>query len=303
MSDRRQLLLQKTWQWLAVDDALWPEFPPANLKKPLAIAQQKNEFFVNFSKRNCLLDNYFCVPEKQSVVLIFDGTKLNNSGLLRTCLEVGAGAHVTVIEIYADQKNKLARDLHISVKDHAACHVFNFFLNAAQVLYDGRGQLLGAHAQFDWRVAYSVAAAQNLDVNYVVMHSGPKSKSLLHATGVLATGARKICRQSTVIPCGVFQVQAQEKENVLLCGAPAVNKSVPAVFSHELTADVKHGLTVGEIDEKVRFYAAARGLSADSCQQLLARERLLAVARRLPVFSGREAILARLEKVIDDDGR
>ena len=88
----------------------------------------------------------------------------------------------------------------------------------------------------------------------------------------------------------------EPKEEVLLLGDGAVNRTIPLILCGEEDVEGNHGASIGELDEKTLFYLMSRGFTKEAAEKMIARARLDAVAGQIKEPSIREKTLKYLEE-------
>ena len=219
--------------------------------------------------------------------------------LLKVILLVGsAGADVSALqtEIYADADAKveiyvaelLAADsigLHNMsgiCADRAHVNLTRLDLGAAQFYMDAELDLRGVESAFHTEIGYHVVENQVLDMNYVALHKGKNTESLMEVNGTLEENAKKIFRGTIDFQKGCAGAKGTENENVLLLGEEMVNQTIPLILCAEEDVEGNHGASIGQLDDKVLFYLGSRGISEQAAQQIVALSRIESVCTKFP---------------------
>ena len=154
----------------------------------------------------------------------------------------------------------------------------------AKEIYSGvRMDLKGAEACFHSETGYHVLPGQVLDMNYVALHYGKNTNSQMEVNGTLEEGGKKIFRGTIDFQQGCAGAKAAENENVMLMGDEMVNQTIPVILCKEEDVEGSHGASIGQLDEKVLFYLASRGISREAAQAMIAQARIDAICEKIPV--------------------
>lgn len=165
--------------------------------------------------------------------------------------------------------------------DDASLEVLQLFLGAGSFYSECVAQLCGEGSAFAYDTAYLAGAQQRVDYNIVANHIGKRSQSAIHSDGALRDGAFKVFRGTIDFKNGSSASEGAEQENVLLLGDELCNQSVPLILCAEENVKGAHGASVGELDEDMLLYFAARGMDKDTAENHLTRGRLSRCCERL----------------------
>ena len=150
--------------------------------------------------------------------------------------------------------------------------------------------LAGADSSFTAEIGYHARPGQLLDMNYVALHRGRNTNSLMEANGTLEDGSKKVFRGTIDFRQGCAGAKGTENENVLLLGDDMVNQTIPLILCKEEDVEGNHGASIGQLDERLLFYLGSRGIAAEDAQQMIARSRIEAICEKFPVEEIREQI-------------
>ena len=168
-------------------------------------------------------------------------------------------------------------------QDYAQVDLTRLELGAKEQYTGVNMDLKGREAAFETSIAYHCLPQQILDMNYVALHHGKKTTSLMEVDGTLEENARKIFRGTIDFQQGCAGAKGTESENVLLMGDEMVNQTVPLILCKEEDVEGNHGASIGQLDEKMLFYLETRGISREAAQQMIAQARIEAVCSKIPV--------------------
>ena len=123
--------------------------------------------------------------------------------------------------------------------------------------------------------------AQKLDVNLIANHIGAHTTSQIRADGTLKDSGEKTFRGTIDFKRGAKGAAGSEQENVLLLGEHVVNKTIPLILCAEEDVEGSHGATIGELDEDTLFYFAARGIGAETAEDIMAKGKMEVLYRQI----------------------
>ena len=254
-----------------------------------------------------VLLTYAYAPSEQAasrlVLKAPENTVLSVVLLLKSSAEAAA---VLRTEVYAEKNAKVqlymaqlldSRALAITdvsgiCADGASVELTRLELGGGKVYTDCHIDLKGKEAAFTTDIGYHAAKGQILDMNYLALHHGPATSSLMEISGTLEEGSRKIFRGTIDFQQGCKEAKGTETENVLLMGENMVNQTIPLILCREEDVEGNHGASIGQLDDKVLFYLGSRGMEPEAAKHLIARSRIEAVCARIPLEEVRQQVHA-----------
>ena len=190
------------------------------------------------------------------------------------------------IELYVaqllDQRSVYVQNICGVCEDAADISLHKLELGAGKLYAGINVDLKGVGSTLQAEVGYHGKPEQVLDMNYVATHLGKNTQSRMDMVGTLENGAKKIFRGTIDFQRGCAGAKGDEMENVLLLGNDVVNQTIPLILCQEEDVEGNHGASIGELDEKVLFYMASRGIDAEMAQKLIAEARIEAICNTLP---------------------
>lgn len=224
-----------------------------------------------------------------------EGSRLKVVILLDAKEKAGETA-VLETEVYADKDAKAELYVVQLLSENGRCvnHIAGICGDSANVtltrlelgsghLYSGVNlDLQGKESAFNAEVGYHARPGQSLDMNYVALHEGKKSESLMEINGTLENGSKKVFRGTIDFRQGCAGAKGTENENVLLMGEDVVNQTIPVILCKEEDVEGNHGASIGQLDDKILFYLGSRGISQAAAQQMIAQARIEAICAKLP---------------------
>ncbi|MCR5356785.1 MAG: SufD family Fe-S cluster assembly protein [Lachnospiraceae bacterium] len=209
------------------------------------------------------------VRDGEELSLIVNFTFKGSAGL-EINGKVGRGSALTVIEAdNAARTGKLISRVHVSVSDEGDFKHIQLYPARGDVYTDCIVDLEGKGSSFDAGMAYLGRGGQILDINHVATHYGKKSRSHIHADGVLMDRASKLFKGTIDFKTGCAGSKGQEQEKVLLLGDEIINRSIPVILCTEEDVEGSHGAAIGSMDEEMLLYLQSRGLSEDDARRMV----------------------------------
>ena len=189
---------------------------------------------------------------------------------------------LTLVQLLGDESLGLN---HIAgmAGENTVIHQTRLELGAAKQYSGVNIDLKGRESAFHTDIGYHCKPGQLLDMNYVALHHGKKTNSLMEISGTLEENSQKIFRGTIDFQQGCAGAKGTENENVLLMGDEMVNQTVPLILCKEEDVEGNHGASIGQLDEKVLFYLGSRGISREAAQQIIAEARIEAICAKIPV--------------------
>ena len=192
-----------------------------------------------------------------------------------------------VVDIYVAQllgsRSLSLFNIAASCGQNAKINLVKLELGAGKTYAGAAVDLKGTESSFDTRIGYHVKPGQLLDMNYVALHHGRRTESNMEVNGTLEEGARKTFRGTIDFQQGCAGAKGTENENVMLMGDEMVNQTIPLILCKEEDVEGNHGASIGQLDEKVLFYLASRGMSREAAQAMIAQARIDAICELFPL--------------------
>ena len=168
-------------------------------------------------------------------------------------------------------------------EENASVNLIRLDLGGRKIYSGVNMDLLGNDSSYHSETGYHVKPGQLLDMNYVAVHEGKRTNCLMEVNGTLEEGSRKNFRGTIDFRQGCAGAKATENENVMLMGDELVNQTLPVILCKEEDVEGNHGASIGQLDEKVLFYLASRGISKEAAQALIAQARIDAICEKIPL--------------------
>ena len=192
------------------------------------------------------------------------------------------GAVLRLIQLRRGGDDTQVSTLRVRCGEGARFEWYRVVLGGAATYDDCSVELSGDGSRFAAELGFRLGGDETLDVNCQAIHTGKRTESAIHASGVLSERAFKLLRGTIDLRRGCAGASGSESEDVLLMDETVRNQSVPVILCAEEDVSGSHGATIGRPDETTLYYLEARGLERAAACELLARSKLDAVLRRLP---------------------
>ncbi len=177
-------------------------------------------------------------------------------------------------------------DIHVNCQEGSRFEWYRIVLGGTS--YDNCSVALsGADSSFAAEIGYRLDGQDLLDVNCEAIHTGRRTNSTIHASGVMSGTSSKILRGTIDLKRGCKGAVGNEQEDVLLLDETVTNRSVPVILCSEEDVEGNHGASIGQLDEDLVFYLESRGIPREAVYEMMAKARIDAVIRKLP-----ESVLA-----------
>jgi Fe-S cluster assembly protein SufD len=221
----------------------------------------------------------------------------------RLCVRAGAGAVVSVVEVFAGPDGT-ARSLVVPVTELAAADHASVSYVSLQVLPDtawsiarlsacgGGGSLVrtftvglgaaydrvrtdvtvdGRDARSEILSTYLGDGTQVHDIRTLQDHAAPKTNSELLCQGAVAGRSRSVYSGLIRVHRGAVRSDARQTNNNLVLNEGAHADSVPNLDILENDVKCSHASTVGPVDEDQMYYIESRGVAPEVAEGLIVR--------------------------------
>jgi Fe-S cluster assembly protein SufD len=216
----------------------------------------------------------------------------------RTRVELGEGAHATVVEHLVGGRDALvapALDVELGDGSHlrlvtcqrlddTAWHVARSSARLGRAAslrqavvgvgarYDrsrNDAELVGAESHNELRTTFLGSGDQVHDFRTHQVHRGPRSRSTLLSKGAVGDSSRSIYTGLIEIEKGARRTDARQTNHNLLLSRHAHADSVPNLDIRENDVLCAHASTVGPLDELQLWYLESRGVEPARARELL----------------------------------
>jgi Fe-S cluster assembly protein SufB len=208
-----------------------------------------------------------------------------------------ANLHAGCVELYV---GKHAR-LRYSTIENWSKNMFNLNTKRAVVEEGGRMEwvsgsfgshvsylypttiLKGAGAQMEYTGITFAGHGQNLDTGMKVIHSAPRTSSVVSSKSISKDGGVSTFRSSVRV-----NPEARQSKSTVSCESLMVDDisrsdTVPAMDVRTKDADVGHEARIGRINDDAVFYLMSRGMSEEEARALIVSGFADNVSKELPL--------------------
>jgi Fe-S cluster assembly protein SufD len=237
------------------------------------------------------------------------------SAFPRTCVRVGEGARLSVVEVFAGPEGA-AKTLVVPVTELAAAAGASVSYVSLQVLgaaawslarlaaRGGAGSAVrtftvglggsydrvradvsveGRDARSEILSAYLGDGSQVHDVRTLQDHVAPRTTSELLCQGAVAGTSRSVYSGLIRVHRGAVRSDARQTNHNLVLDEGAHADSVPNLDILENDVRCSHASTVGPVDEDQQYYIESRGVAPEVAEGLIVRGFFDAIIDRSPV--------------------
>lgn len=216
--------------------------------------------------------------------------------LIQTKILAKENASVKFIQIHRSEEGEtILNDIGGLCEKGANVHMINIVLGDGNVYAGCQMELSGKGSSFDADIGYLLEKRAHLDMNYVSLHKGKKTRSRIHTSGVLRDNAFKLFRGTIDFKKGASESVGDEKEDVLLLDDTVVNQTIPVILCGEEDVEGNHGATIGKLDEELLFYMESRGMDRDYIYEVMSKSRIEAVCNKIEDEQTRDDIIRYLK--------
>jgi len=246
---------------------------------------------------------HWCAPTADAGAGAGAGATLAAAMLPRTCVRLGPGAQVAVVEVYAGPAGT-PQSLVVPVTELAASENASLSYVSLQILNDatwsidrlaargGADSVLrtftvglggdydrvrsdvsvdGRGARSEILSTYLGQGSQVHDIRTLQDHVAPRTDSELLCEGAVAGDSRSVYSGLIRVHRGAARSDARQTNHNLVLDEGAHADSVPNLDILENDVKCSHASTVGPIDEDQRYYIESRGVSPDVAEGLIVR--------------------------------
>ncbi len=141
---------------------------------------------------------------------------------------------------------------------------------------------------------------RKMDLEYTMIHKGPRSISNIETKGVLKDNSKKVFRGNLDFKRGSRHSKGVEEEYVILLDPTVKSDSIPALLCDEDDVEGEHAASAGQIDENKLFYLMSRGLDERESKKLVVEASFRPIIDRIPYKYLQEIIFDEIERRLID---
>jgi Fe-S cluster assembly protein SufD len=185
-------------------------------------------------------------------------------------LSMGDRAHVDHLKVGRDGSSALhIATLAATVGSNVEFNDFTFTIGGEVTRNQLFVRCVGEDSTIGLRGANLLQGRQHADTTLVLEHAAPGCTSREVFKSVLDGNSRGVFQGKIIVRPGAQQSDARMMTNALLLSdtAEADNKPELEIFADDVQCG--HGATAGALDENLKFYLMARGISESEAESLL----------------------------------
>lgn len=244
------------------------------------------------------VDLYLKENSEMTVVMDYHSTQGIGTAAIQTRIYAEKNAKLKLIQIERlGEGFDCMNDIGAFCEDGAGVELVQLVIGGKNVWMGAETDLFGKESDFTAAIGYQVTGDNHLDMNYTAVHEGKKTTSHMDANGVLRDNAKKLFRGTIDFKKGAKGAKGDELEDVLLLDDGVQNQTIPLILCAEEDVEGNHGASIGSLDDELIFYLESRGISEEAAYELMAKARLKAVCKKIPV----EGLRAELNEMLDGE--
>lgn len=234
-----------------------------------------------------------------NVVISYDSDDSYEAGgqfMLETQVICEEGASVRLAKAQITGDNYRVFDDTAVFLSENACFEFTQTETGGKEIYTGcYVNQYGDGSSFEGNIAYMLNDDDRLDMNYVALQRGKKTKSSIKVKGVLNDDSLKIFRGTIDFRNGSSGSVGDEQEDVVLMSDTCDNKTIPLILCEEEDVEGRHGATIGRLNDDMLFYLGTRGIDERSAMKIITKARLRSVYHGVDDENAKEKIRKKIE--------
>ncbi|MDS0527759.1 Fe-S cluster assembly protein SufD [Clostridium sp. SHJSY1] len=271
-----------------------------NIKDPLIL-----EF--DFDKDNkTLVDNLIIVGEENSKAeIIVKYKSLDSSGGYHngiTTIYSKKNSQLKVTKVNLLNENTIHFDSNMSDVDNlGTVNFISVDLGSKYSITNYHADLKNEGATSNIDSIYLGGNKKIIDINYVITHTGIKSKSNMNVKGSLQGQAKKSFKGTLDFKQGSSKSVGAEDEYCMLLSKEARAKAMPILLCGEDDISGEHSASSGRIDENKLFYLMSRGLSYDEAKIIIVRAAFNPIIDKISDSAIIEEILEEVDRSLKNE--
>ncbi|MCR4791687.1 MAG: SufD family Fe-S cluster assembly protein [Lachnospiraceae bacterium] len=275
--------------------------------KPLTAAANSEELFVVKPAFTADSAQVLCFDATEGKTLniltdLSSGDDVQGTGVFRILIRARENSVVNLTQILRPGKGlRLINDIGTQVSDKAKVNLVQVFTGGSDIYAGYRSELSGEDAFADCRIGLVRGENETLDMNYVMKHLAPRSKSEINVSGALSNGAKKTFRGTIDFVRGCAGAEGAENESILILDDTVINKTVPLILCTEENVAGSHGASIGKPAEEMLYYMMSRGIDRKRALEILERASLTAAAAHIENADALEYVMNIIDENREDD--
>ena len=142
---------------------------------------------------------------------------------------------------------------------------------------------------------------RKMDLEYTMIHKGPRSISNIETKGVLKDKSKKVFRGNLDFKKGARHSKGIEEEYVILLDPNVKSDSIPALLCEEDDVIGEHAASAGQINENSLFYLMSRGLNQREAKKLIVEASFRPIIDKIPFKDLQLMVKTEVERRLMDE--
>jgi len=211
-------------------------------------------------------------------------------------------AKINVIKIQRMDNKAKSSDTNIGfIKGQGQINWISVELGSAITVSHYSNYLEGEASGANLSSIYLGDGNRKIDLEYSMIHKGPRSISNIETKGVLMDEAEKIFKGNLDFKKGARRSKGVEEEYVILLDPTVKADSIPALLCHEDDVEGEHAASAGQINESKLFYLMSRGLDERKAKKLIVEASFRPIIDKIPFEDYRQIVIDEVERRFMDD--
>lgn len=259
------------------------------------------------------------------VIAIASSSPANRAVFIRNVVRVGAGATLTLVEVFSSQAERQtsavtqliiedgasvthittvdlgARDVHlgraeVSLGANATYRPFQLTIGSGLARNDLALEFNGQHSILDFGAAFLMADHGHTDTTLVIDHKVPHCTSRELVKGVLDNAGRGVFQGKVIVRPGAQKTDGKQMAQALMLSPDAEFDSKPELEIYADDVVCGHGSTSAELDEDLLFYLRSRGIPLAEARAMLIESFIGEAIDKVEDQGLREALMGRARR-------
>ncbi|MBQ8698287.1 MAG: Fe-S cluster assembly protein SufB [Schwartzia sp.] len=143
--------------------------------------------------------------------------------------------------------------------------------------------LSGEGARCEFTGVTFAGRGQHLDTGATVLHTAPRTSSVIHTRSISKDGGAAVYRSGVKIAAGAKGAKCSVNCDSLMLDDESRSDTIPVMDVREDDADVGHEAKIGRISDEAIYYLTSRGISEDEARAMIVRGFVDPIAKALPL--------------------
>lgn len=220
------------------------------------------------------------------------------AGVLQILIEAAKGSVVNLSQLVrAGRDFTFVNDIGVVLEDGAGFNLSQVFAEGGRIISGYRALLSGEGSSSNVHAGLVRKASQFIDMNYVMRHTAPSTRSETYVSGALMEGGSKTFRGTIDFVKGCAGAEGAENENMLLLDDTVINKTVPLILCDEENVVGSHGASIGRPAEDMLYYMMSRGITRERALKILEKASLDSAVSYISDEKAREYVSSAIEGI------